>query len=127
MPSPILLCYNLSGTRLPPIRALAESLDIRVQPVPPADFAQPLGALCDGLPRRDAQEARAPFADEMMVLCHFPRPLLNALLDGMREAGIAPVSLVAVLTPTNSAWDAYALHAELGREREYFRRRQAQQ
>ena len=36
----------------------------------------------------------------------------------MRRAGVRPVALKAVLTPTNAAWDSNALYAELCKERE---------
>ena len=58
-----------------------------------------------------------------MVLAFFPQGLLTKLLDGIREAGIAPVALKAVLTPPNSRWDSCALRQELQKEHEYFRRR----
>ena len=81
-----------------------------------AEYDRPVGELADTAPG-GSWEGEA-FSDEMLVMAHFPAPLLQAFLQGMRRAGVRPVALKAVLTPTNAAWDSNALHAELCKERE---------
>ena len=89
---------------------------IRVRGVLAAEYDRPVGELADTAPG-GSWEGEA-FSDEMLVMAHFPAPLLQAFLQGMRRAGVRPVALKAVLTPTNAAWDSNALHAELCKERE---------
>ncbi len=130
MQEPILLTHNLNEARESAIRGLAEPLGIAVRPVPAAGQHTTLGTLlAEGVAADGAaaQAAEASFDEEMIIMCHFPRPLLNALLDGFRDKGIPSVSLMAVLTPTNATWTSAALYRELCKERAYFLSRQAEQ
>ena len=52
--------------------------------------------------------------------------MLNAFLHGFRADKIPPVSLKAILTPTNAGWNALQLHDELVKEREAIQRGAAQ-
>ena len=120
MKQPVLLVYNLSGERAKAVALSAMRLKIRVRRVEPDEYGLPLAALC-GLEETPAQAPQAaPFADEMLVMALFPAGMMNVFLQAMRRAGIAPVSLKAVLTPTNAAWNSARLHEELCREREAF-------
>lgn len=120
---PVILCYNMAGERAGGIRQVAEGLGIIVRPVQKEEYHQTLAALC-GLEEMAGEGCEDPgFEEEMMVLAFFPQGLLSKLLDGIREAGQAPVALKAVLTQANSRWDSLALHKELREEHEFFRRR----
>ena len=116
MKPPVLLTYNLYGDRAAKIRLVAMRFRIRVRGVLAAEYDRPVGELVDTAPGGTWEGAA--FSDEMLVMAHFPAPLLQAFLQGMRRAGVRPVALKAVLTPTNAAWDSNALHAELCKERE---------
>lgn len=127
MQEPVLLTYNLEDAQAQQVKALARSLGIAVRPVPGGAHQGMLQELLDQPDRVDVDNGAVPaFAEAMIVMCHFPRPLLNALLDGFREKDIPPVSLMAVLTPTNSTWTSAELYAALSKERAYFASRQEQ-
>ena len=116
MKQPVLLTYNLRGERAAKIRMVAMRFRVRLRAVEKREYARPLGELVESGPEGDwAGEA---FDEEMLVMAHFPSPLLQAFLQGLRRAGVRPVALKAVLTPTNAGWDSRALHAELCKERE---------
>ena len=64
----------------------------------------------------EGQSGEQAFSDEMLVMAYFPQGMMNVFLQGLRRAGVAPVALKAVLTPTNAAWSSAQLHEELSRE-----------
>ena len=122
MAEPLLLTYNLSPDAFIALHALCGKLGIRCRPVKPEEYALPIGALA-GIPvAADASSAaEAGFDDGMLVICHMLSDQLDALLEGLRQGG-PRVALKAVLTPSNVAWSAYRLHAELAREHAALRR-----
>ena len=63
------------------------------------------------------------FDDEMLVMCHMLSDQLDAFLRAMRECGMPPIALKAVLTPTNVTWNSLTLHDELSREHDAMQRR----
>jgi hypothetical protein len=67
-----------------------------------------------------AGPAAMPFPEEMLLMAGFRNDQMDALLAGLRESGLAPVPLNAVLTPFNAAWDSVKLHDELIREARSF-------
>lgn len=109
-----LLTYNLTENRLNHLRFLCLRLGIAVRPVPPEEWGLPLSALIGlSAPAGDAPAPAGTFFDEMLVMCGFTGLMVNALLNAMRQARMAPVALKAVLTPNNAAWDSLYLHAQL--------------
>ncbi len=124
MRDPILLCYNLEGKRAQDIRQLAEGLGIEVKDIPKSAYHQPLAALAELVPEQDAPYEGPGFEEELIIMGFFLKGMLSQLLDGIRAAGMAPVQLKAVLTPTNARWHSMQLHKELMEEYEYFRRRE---
>ena len=116
MKAPVLLTYNLHGERAAKIRLVAMRFRIRVRGVQAAEYNRTLEELLESAPG-GSWEGNA-FDEEMLVMAHFPSPLLQAFLQGLRRAGVRPVALKAVLTPTNAEWDSRALYAELCKERE---------
>ena len=119
MKQPVLLCYNLEKEKAAKIRLAAMRFRIRVRPVSTEEYERPLNELCsvEALPQTDAFGA---FQDEMLVMAYFPQALVMQFLQALRKAGVAPVALKAVLTPTNAGWSSVALHTELCKEREAF-------
>ena len=120
MQRPTCLMYNLAGERLKRISLLARRFKIQLVMVQPGDYGQPIGTVL-GLQERvaDAPE-RPPFDDEMMVMAGFKGPLGASFLNAFRQQGLQPIRLKAMLTETNSQWDAYQLHSELSEEHAYF-------
>ena len=121
MKAPVLLCYHLTGERAAQIRLLAMRYQIRFRPVSPAEYGEPIAALCGLEDKTGAPAPDADFPDEMLLLAFFPPALANAFLSAFRKSGVAPVALKAMLTETNSRWDSIALHAELSREADALR------
>ena len=74
------------------------------------------------IPAVPAPAPQARFDEAMLVICHMLSDQLDALLEGLRQAGVR-VALKAVLTPSNVAWSSIQLHSELAREHAEMRRR----
>lgn len=115
MTTPTVLCYNLGPEREARVRTLCLIQKLRLRPVSPAEYGEAVGALAGLFPTSGASAAE-PFGEEMLVLCDFSEAALNGFLTGFRKAGLPPVSLKAVLTPTNAAWNSRQLYEELCRE-----------
>lgn len=113
---PTILTFNLSDARLTKLRFLCMKLGFSVKAVPAADFCQPVGALCGLTEPGEAAPAEA-FSEEMLVFCHMDNAAVNRFLQTAKQMRFAPVSLKAILTPTNADWTADQLCAELKQER----------
>lgn len=121
MSKPTLLAFNLSAERAARVRQLAARCGILYRPVAPAEYAQPLAALCgEGEPLPGSYEGPG-FEEEMLYMAFFPSALVHSLLDGFRLQRLPPVRLKAMMTDTNRAWDAVELHRNLMEEAEQFR------
>lgn len=119
---PVVLLFNIQGQRLRQIELLAACLGIRARAVAPGDCGRPVGSLC-GLEGGEeaAQGPWSGFDEEMLVMAFFPEALMHRFLDGFRQAGLPSVRLKAVLTETNSRWNAGVLRGELLKEEAAFR------
>ena len=53
---------------------------------------------------------------EMLVFAGMDQPEVFAFLQALREAGIGPVALKAMVTPFNACWSPEALFQELEKE-----------
>lgn len=116
--TPTVLLYNLDSEKGRKIKALCLTLRLRARSVAPEDFGRTLTSVLapeDG--REPAQEGQ-PFSDELLVMAGLTSRQMNDLLQGFRRKKISPVELKAVLTPTNSQWNAFQLREELARERQ---------
>ncbi len=120
------LAYNLTPERAGRIRTLCAIHKLRLVTVPQERFGEAVGSVAGILPAAEASPPEAPFTEEMLVLCQLSEQTLQAFLHGFRKAGIPPVALKAVLTPTNAAWDAQSLCAELRKEHAAMTGRQPQ-
>ena len=119
--SPAVLLYNLTGSRAAAIDGKLADMGVRGIHVTPGDYARPLGALLElpGFPDSKAV-CLGSFSDEMLVMFTFHGTLMQDLLGWFRTAGLSPVALKAVATPTNLQWTSLALHAELSKEHAWF-------
>ena len=116
--TPTVLLYNLDSEKGRKIKALCLTLRLRARSVAPEDFGRTLtSVLAPEDAREPAQEGR-PFSDELLVMAGLTSRQMNDLLQGFRRKKISPVELKAVLTPTNSQWNAFQLREELARERQ---------
>ncbi len=117
MARPTLLCFNLPEGKLGKMRFACMKCGVLCKAVDAADLCQPIGALC-GVADRTESATAAPFTGEMLVMCHMDNAAVNRFLTVMKQLRVPPVALKAILTPTNAAWTAHQLHAELTAERE---------
>lgn len=116
------LLYNLVDTeKYPRLKTVLMMLGISPRHVLPQEQALPLETLLSSDSAADSTPIPADaFSEEMMVLCHLNQNQFNKLLDAMKR-NRCTVSLKAVLTETNAAWDSIRLHSELSAERLSFR------
>ena len=115
MSTPTVLAYNLAPERAGRIRTLCAIHRLRMVTVPPEQFGEAVGTAAGILPAQPPAPVET-FGDEMLVLCQLPEQTLQNFLHGFRKAGIPPVALKAVLTPTNAGWNARQLWEELRKE-----------
>ena len=111
------LLYNFTDRdRLMKLKFLLYKLGITGREVAAAELEAPIGALLGLAGYETAGNYAGPgFAEEMLVMHALSKPQFSALLDGLRQAGVT-VSLKAVVTDTNAAWDSLRLHRELSAE-----------
>ena len=120
--TPLVLSCNLSGERLTALEAVASSLQISVKSVLPAELSRTAGELCGlGAGGSAPSALLQPFREEMLLMAFFPDGLIDRFLAALRAAGLGGI-LKCVLTSVNAAWTLLALHQELCREREAFRK-----
>ena len=86
-------------------------------PVARQDYNKPLAVLAglDDDPGTLLPFTGGPLGGRMVVFCGL-EDQMDALLPALRQAGIGPDCLKAVLTPHNRTWNAIKLHEELLRE-----------
>lgn len=114
--SPTVLCYALSDARFAAVAALCGAQGCTARRVAAEDYGRPIGALL-GFPSGDRPGGGA-VVEEMLVLCGFTPDRLDDFLAAFPAQGVPGVALKAVLTPSNAAWSAGELCAELLRERQ---------
>lgn len=118
---PLMLIIHMEKERAMRLSFVAMANGVRAKIVPDSDCGQTLGMLC-GLDAPKSAKLSAPVTEEMLVFAAFPDDVLNNLLVGIRQSGLAPVRLKAVLTPSNRAWPLAMLQAELKNEAAAFTR-----
>lgn len=116
MARPMILAFQLSEARMSKLRFLCMKLGVLVKPVLAEDFSQPVGALCGVCERVETPETAAAEVGEMIVFCHMDNSLVNRFLQTARQQRVPPFPMKAILTPTNAAWNAGQLYAELTEE-----------
>ena len=116
--TPTVLLYNLDSEKGRKIKALCLTLRLRARSVAPEDFGRTLTSVLAPENAREPAQEGWPFSDELLVMAGLTSRQMNDLLQGFRRKKIPPVELKAVLTPTNSQWNAFQLREELARERQ---------
>lgn len=124
MNHPMVLLYNLNNEKGAKIRRMSLPLGLRTRLVEPAEYGLALNDLVEGKTTETPWDGET-FTDEVLLLVNCTGPLLDKFLQGFRRNKIPPVSLKAVLTPTNGTWNSLELKTELSREREAIRQGQA--
>ena len=127
-----ILLFHMNMPRIAEISAVCRGLGIEVQPVAPSEYGQSLGKLAGmilpegmgmpggmGMPTPPPDKIRMPgsgITSEMLVFAGMDQPEIFAFLQALREAGIGPVALKAMVTPFNACWSPEALFQELEKE-----------
>ena len=127
-----ILLFHMNMPRIAEISAVCRGMGIDAQPVAPSEYGQPLGTLAGmilpegmgmpggmGMPTPPPDKIRIPgsgITSEMLVFAGMDQPEVFAFLQALREAGIGPVALKAMVTPFNACWSPEALFQELEKE-----------
>ena len=105
------------------LKSVLVRMGVRIKNIGPEQVNQTVGYLA-GLP---GFEARAGVADgtaetlpvipeEVLVMKNFTSSRIDALLYGLRKAGVPKIALKAIITESNSKWTFYQLYEELKEE-----------
>ncbi|MDE6701870.1 MAG: DUF3783 domain-containing protein [Acetatifactor sp.] len=118
-----LLLIQVGNKKLSEIQQLCRTLEIQTIIVEPKDFGKPLGQLAKIAGIQGNSATKSPIKTgnsmppvEMMVFCGLTSEALDTFLAAYRNAGIAPIGLKAIITPSNIRWDVYTLCRELMQE-----------
>ncbi len=130
------LLFQVGMAKTAQIRALCQKLQIQALTIDSGQYHKTLGQLAGirGFGVLDAVPANAASVPgnsrplpgiaiprmEMLVFSGISPDMLDTFLEEYRQAGIPPIPLRAVITPTNISWDVPTLYAELAREHMQF-------
>ena len=115
--------FHMNESRYAEYLQLCKGLGIETCIVPEQKHCLSIGHIAGipGVSARAAEDADQRIGEEMLLLFGLDGRALNTFLAAVREAGIRPVALKAVVTPVNSRWSASRLFAELQKERSAMR------
>lgn len=114
---PLVLLYNIPpGDKLRRIRTALLRLGLTGRQVDRSEYGHPIGYLAglEGFGPGEPYEGEG-FTAEMLVMSGLDARQFNGLLDALR-ASRAAVTLKAVVTENNAAWDSEALYRALAEE-----------
>ena len=98
---PLLLCVKMERNREMRLSFAVLELGIRVVSVPKSRLGEPLKSLCGLSPFRNRPHS-GTVEEEMMIMAGFADPtLMDRLFSVMRQNGLEPPLLKAVLTDFN--------------------------
>ncbi|MGE4548025.1 MAG: DUF3783 domain-containing protein [Intestinibacillus sp.] len=112
-----------------PLKLLLAQLGMRFHIIDPGQTGQLLGYLVgmEGFAPQPEGTPAPVVPEEVLLLKNFAGPGIDALLSGMRRAGVPPIPLKAVVTEHNIGWTFAALAEELRQENEAMTRRAQEQ
>ncbi len=122
------LLYNIKGqSYTPKLKTIMLKMGIRAKVVNIEDYNRTIGELI-GIPANPSGNPpvvspSSTIDEEMIVMHNFTESRLNQFLGEIRKAEIR-IPLKAIVTPHNSNWTSYELHAELAQERKAFQNMQ---
>ena len=119
---PTVLTFQLPAKHLAKLRMAAMHMGLAVRPVAVHEYLQPIGSFTGRCGSFESLYDGKGLPEPMLVFSGLPQGLLSPLLDAMRAAKIPPVSLKAVLTPSNEGWNTLELFQALCDERDALRR-----
>ena len=112
------LLFHVKKEKRLQIENLCRDLEIKVILVEYKQYREPLGVIAgiQGIPKSGKIYQGMNFPMEMMIFSGIHQELLDLFLQKYRALRIEPISLKAVLTPTNVFWNAEQLYQELLKE-----------
>lgn len=114
-----ILLFNIGKEKSGKIKALCRRLHIQTIDVPKARYNDALGTLLNIGNFTVKEASPEPLSTEMMVFSGLTSEDLDVFLKEYKDAGIAPISLKAIVTPSNIFWSANRLYKELMKEKAY--------
>lgn len=102
------------------IRSALLPLHIRIQLIKREQYNQPLGYLAgmkDIAPAEEIYDGEE-LPDTMFLFSSLSSSRLDQVLAALRKSGVGPFPYKAILTPTNSKWNAVDCFSEIRREHE---------
>ena len=105
------------------LKSVLVRMGVRIKNIGPEQVNQTVGYLA-GLPGFEVQEGVADgtaetlpvIPEEVLVMKNFTSSRIDALLYGLRKAGVPKIALKAIITESNSKWTFYQLYEELKEE-----------
>ena len=105
------------------LKSVLVRMGVRIKNIGPEQVNQTVGYLA-GLPGFEAQAGVADgtaetfpvIPEEVLVMKNFTSSRIDALLYGLRKAGVPKIALKAIITESNSKWTFYQLYEELKEE-----------
>ena len=120
----LVLYYNPSpAPHVAKLKSVLVRMGVRIKNIGPEQVNQTVGYLA-GLPGFEAQagvengtaETLPVIPEEVLVMKNFTSSRIDALLYGLRKAGVPKIALKAIITESNSKWTFYQLYEELKEE-----------
>ena len=109
------------------MKLVLAQLGIRFHTIAPHQTDETIGYLAsiDGFAAQPAGQDAPVVTEQVLILHNFSSQRLDALLRGLRRAGVPPIPLKAVVTEHNVSWRFASLAQELRREHEAIRQQRA--
>ncbi len=117
MPRATVLAFHVPAERLARLRMVCMRTGLLLRPIEDAELSRPIGALCSVTPPSSEMLPAPDFDGEMLLFAHMSSAQVQQFLQVSRQMKAPSFPLKAVLTPTNAAWTAGQLYAELTAER----------
>ena len=113
-----ILLFKMNNDRQRSIEGLCRSLSIKTIYIKQASYLQNMGYLAgiSGFSKNSTIYSGSDFDKEMLVFSGMDSDLTDRFLAAFRQAGLPPVDLKAVITPTNIFWTPIKLYEELMKE-----------
>ncbi len=112
---PLAVCFGFSLTEQGICAAALKEMGVEMKTAAEKEQQTALGVLC-GMKGLPAPKARPAFSEPLLVMAYFDQPMTARLFALLREKGMEPPRLRAVLTPYNCRWSAAQLRDELLKE-----------
>ena len=120
----LILLFNVNNDRQRSIERLCRSLSVpaKAKVVKSSQYTQTMGYLAgiSGFQRNNVGYPGSDFNSEMLVFSGFSSEVMDEFIDNMKKNGLPPVSLKAIITPTNIFWTPIQLFNELEKEHKAF-------